>query len=38
VSLNDWSDDDWDFYEDYTEKKWASSEMDDDWSDFEFFT
>jgi hypothetical protein len=26
VSLNDWTDDDWDFYEDYTDRKW----LDDD--------
>ncbi len=39
VSLNDWSDDDWDFYEDYTDRKWASQEQDDDiWGDFEFFS
>lgn len=31
VSLNDWSDDDWDFYEDYTDRKW----YDED--DIEFF-
>ena len=28
ISLNDWSDDDWDFYEDYTDRKWM--EDDDD--------
>jgi hypothetical protein len=32
ISLNDWTDDDWDFYEDYTERKW---DEDDEWNDFD---
>jgi len=36
-SLNHWSNDDWDFYEDYTDRKWAKSEINDDWDDLEFF-
>lgn len=31
ISLNDWTEDDWDFYEDYTDRKW------DEEDDIEFF-
>jgi acetylornithine deacetylase/succinyl-diaminopimelate desuccinylase-like protein len=34
-SLNDWTDEDWDFYEDYTDRKWAE-EDDDEW-DIEYY-
>jgi hypothetical protein len=34
VSLNDWTDDDWDFYEDYTDRKWSTQGDDDSgWGD-----
>jgi hypothetical protein len=35
-SLNDWSDSDWDFYEDYTDRKWDSDESDSGWGDVFF--
>jgi tripeptide aminopeptidase len=34
VSLNDWTDGDWEFYEDFTDKKWANQEEDNSgWGD-----
>jgi hypothetical protein len=33
-SLNDWSNEDWDFYEDYSDRKWYSGDTDWDDSDF----
>lgn len=33
-SLHEWSDEDWDFYEDYTDRKW--DEDDDFMGDFDF--
>lgn len=40
LSLNEWSDGDWEFYENYTDRKWVNSDKndcDDDFYDFEYF-